>query len=53
MAILQNRVWLVCVFLLGLHQMTQKILAYELALIDNYLDAFVSMPILLLSLIHI
>ena len=47
MAILQNRVWLGCLFLLGLHQMTQKILAYKLALFDNYLDTFLSMPILL------
>lgn len=47
MAILRNKVWVGCLCLLVLHQITQKILTYELALMDNYLDAFLSMPILL------
>ncbi|MFK7979716.1 MAG: hypothetical protein AB8G86_07020 [Saprospiraceae bacterium] len=47
MAILWNKVWVGCLCLLVLHQITQKILTYNLGWLDNYLDAFLSMPILL------
>ncbi len=47
MQILRNKIWISCVLLLVLHQVAQKILYWEILFIDNYLDSFLSMPILL------
>lgn len=47
MQILRNKVWISCVLLLVLHQVTQKVLYWGIPFIDNYLDSFLSMPILL------
>ncbi len=47
MQLLWNKTWVGCVLLLCLHQIIQKVLTFELGLIDNYLDPFLSMPIIL------
>ena len=39
--------WVSCVLLLTMHQITQKMLTYDLGWVDNYLDALLCMPILL------
>lgn len=47
MQILQNKVWIGCVCLLGIHQWMQKVAFWQVVFVDNYLDAFLSTPILL------
>lgn len=47
MQVLQNKIWLSSLLLLVIHQITQKVFAWNLGLIDGYLDPFLSMPILL------
>lgn len=39
--------WLACVAALLLHQLSQKILGWRLPLLDNHLDPFVGVPVLL------
>lgn len=45
--VLKNKFWASCVLLLMIHQVTQKILRFNLEYLDNYLDALLCMPILL------
>lgn len=45
--VFKNKFWVICVLLLIAHQVTQKILSYNLGWVDNYLDALLCMPILL------
>lgn len=47
MQVWRNKVWVSCCVILGLHQITQKVLGYNLGILDNYLDPFLGMPILL------
>lgn len=47
MPIWRNKVWVSCCLMLGLHQISQKAFGYNFGLLDNYLDPFLSMPILL------
>lgn len=47
MQILRNKAWLSCVGLLIIHQILQKIFAWKVVILDNYLDAFLSIPILM------
>ncbi len=47
MQIIRNKLWLSCCLILLMHQIIQKVLYYNIGLFDNYLDPFLSMPILL------
>jgi len=47
MQILRNKIWISCVLLVGIHQISQKVFTYNLGFVDNYLDPFLSIPILL------
>lgn len=47
MYVLKNKTWLCCVLLFGLHQISQKLIHWNFDLFDNYLDPFLSIPILL------
>lgn len=52
MLIWKNKVWVSCILLIGIHQITQKIWLWSLPFIDNYLDPFLSIPILLGAILH-
>ncbi len=45
--VFKNKFWVCCVLFLILHQITQKMLNFNLGCLDNYLDALLCMPILL------
>ena len=45
--VFKNKFWVSCVLLLILHQITQKMLNFNLGCLDNYLDTLLCMPILL------
>jgi hypothetical protein len=45
MKIFQNPAWLFCVFLFILHQFFQKILGWDFAILDSYLDPLLCLPI--------
>lgn len=47
MRIFKNKVWISCVLLLGLHQLWERVLHVKIEFLDNYLDPFLSIPILL------
>ena len=47
MEVLKNKIWIACTFLLGIHQVTQKIFKWNFSFIDNYADPFLGMPVLL------
>ncbi len=47
MYILKNKIWLFCVLIFGLHQVSQKILCWNFDFFDSYLDPFLFIPILL------
>ena len=52
MQVLQNKIWLSSLLLLVIHQITQKVFAWNLGLIDGYLDPFLSMPIYVWLFFH-
>ena len=45
MKIFQNHAWLFCVFLFIAHQISQKILGWNFAILDSYLDPLLCLPI--------
>jgi len=45
--LLQSPLWMGAVLLLLTHQLFQKILHFKIPILDNWLDPFLSMPILL------
>ena len=45
MKIFKNPAWLFCVFLFIIHQYFQKILGWNFAILDSYLDPILCLPI--------
>jgi len=45
MKVFQNTAWLLCVFLFALHQFFQKILGWNIPILDSYLDPLLCLPI--------
>lgn len=45
MNIFRNPAWLFCVLLFVLHQISQKILGWNIAILDSYLDPLLCLPI--------
>lgn len=45
MSVFQNPAWLFCVLLFVIHQFFQKILGWNFAVVDSYLDPLLCLPI--------
>lgn len=47
MRVLKNKTWISCTLLFVAHQISQKLLNWDLGFINHYLDPFLCIPILL------